>query len=237
MKRPEPIRSAGRVTRIAVLNSHPIQYFAPLYAYLNAAPDLNVTALYLSDFSIRGGKDAGFGRDVRWDLDLLAGYRSVFLGKGAHTREPGGFWSLIAPQVWSELRSGRYDVVWLHGHQYAANLIALMAAKTAGLPVMMRGETHLGLPCGGIKSILRRLLQSCLRPAFGYWLGECGFLSGYGCIRSEDIPHALFRGQRPFFAVCKPDQRSEGGSTQAVQCADGPTICAFRGKVHAAQAA
>jgi hypothetical protein len=26
-------------TRIAVLNSHPIQYFAPLYAYLNAAPD------------------------------------------------------------------------------------------------------------------------------------------------------------------------------------------------------
>ena len=108
-----------------MLNSHPIQYFAPLYAYLNAAPDLEVTALYLSDFSIRGGKDAGFGRDVKWDLDLLAGYRSVFLGDAARTREPGGFWSLVAPQVWSELRSGRYDVLWLHGHNYAANLIAL----------------------------------------------------------------------------------------------------------------
>src|SRR5262245_60227561 len=105
-------------TRIAVLNSHPIQYFAPLYAYLNAAPDLDVTALYLSDFSIRGGKDVEFGQNVKWDLDLLAGYRSVFLGEGAHTREPRGFWSLVAPQVWSELRSGRYDVVWLHGHQY-----------------------------------------------------------------------------------------------------------------------
>ena len=151
-----------KVTRIAVLNSHPIQYFAPLYAYLNAAPDLDVTALYLSDFSIRGGKDAGFGRDVKWDLDLLAGYRSVFLGDAARTREPGGFWSLVAPQVWNELRSGRYDVVWLHGHNYAANLIALMAAKTAGLPVMMRGETHLGLPCDGIKSILRRPLMGAL---------------------------------------------------------------------------
>jgi len=156
---------ATNVTRIAVLNSHPIQYFAPLYAYLNAAPDLDVTALYLSDFSIRGGRDAGFGQDVTWDLDLLAGYRSVFLRDAAHTREPEGFWSLIAPQVWSELRSGRYDVVWLHGHQYAANLMALMAAKTAGLPVMMRGDPHLGLPCRGIKSILRRPLLGMLYRA------------------------------------------------------------------------
>lgn len=154
-----------RVTRIAVLNSHPIQYFAPLYAYLNAAPDIEVTALYLSDFSIRGGKDPGFGRDVKWDLDLLAGYRSVFLGDAARTREPGGFWSLVAPEVWNELRSGRYDVLWLHGHNYAANLIALVAAKTAGVPVMMRGETHLGLPCHGIKSILRRPLMGTLYQA------------------------------------------------------------------------
>jgi glycosyltransferase involved in cell wall biosynthesis len=93
---------------------------------------------------------------VKWDLDLLAGYRALFLGKGARSREPRGFWSLIAPQVWNELRSGRYDVVWLHGHHYAANFIALMASKTAGLPLMMRGETHLKLPCVGLKSILRR---------------------------------------------------------------------------------
>lgn len=151
-----------KITRIAVLNSHPIQYFVPLYAYLNAAPDLDMTALYLSDISLRGGRDVGFNQDVKWDLDLLAGYRSVFLGDAARTREPGGFWSLVAPQVWNELRSGRYDVVWLHGHNYAASLIALLAAKTLGLPVMMRGETHLGLPCYGIKSTLRPPLMGAL---------------------------------------------------------------------------
>ena len=64
---------ASKRTRIAVLNSHPIQYFAPLYAYLNTAPDLEVTALYLSDCSIRGGKDAEFGRDVKWDIDYEPG--------------------------------------------------------------------------------------------------------------------------------------------------------------------
>jgi glycosyltransferase involved in cell wall biosynthesis len=154
-------RLGSRHTRIAVLNSHPIQYFAPLYAYLNAAPDLDVTALYLSDLSLRGGRDAEFGREVKWDVDLLSGYGSRYLGE-ASKREPGGFWSLIAPQVWGEVRSGRYDVVWLHGHNYAANLIGLMAAKTAGLPVMMRGETHLGLPRYGIKSALRRPLMGSL---------------------------------------------------------------------------
>jgi glycosyltransferase involved in cell wall biosynthesis len=145
-----------------VLNSHPIQYFAPLYAYLNAAPDLEVTALYLSDVSIRGGTDAGFGREVKWDVDLLSGYPSVFLGAAACSREPRGFWSLVGPQVWNELRSGRHDVLWLHGHNYAANLIALVAAKTAGIPVMMRGETHLGLPCHGVKAVVRRPLMGAL---------------------------------------------------------------------------
>jgi glycosyltransferase involved in cell wall biosynthesis len=150
------------ITRIAVLNSHPIQYFAPLYAYLNSAPDLDITALYLSDFSIRGGKDAGFDREVKWDVDLLAGYRSVFLGNAAGRREPRGFWSLVAPQVWSELQSGRYHLLWLHGHNYAANLLALAAAKATGIPVMMRGETHLGLPCHAIRSALRRPLMGAL---------------------------------------------------------------------------
>jgi glycosyltransferase involved in cell wall biosynthesis len=116
----------------------------------------------MSDVSIRGGDDAEFGQEVKWDVDLIAGYRSVFLGQAARAREPRGFWSLIVPQVWKELRSGRYDVLWLHGHNYAANLIALMAAKTAGIPVMMRGETHLGLTRRTIKSRLRRPLMGAL---------------------------------------------------------------------------
>jgi glycosyltransferase involved in cell wall biosynthesis len=151
-----------RLTRIAVLNSHPIQYFAPLYAYLNAAPDLEVTALYLSDISVRGGKDEGFGRDIKWDVDLLSGYPALFIGSRTRTRNPEGFWSLVAPQIWSEVRSGRYDVLWLHGHNYAANLLALAAARVSGIPVMMRGETHLGLARFGLKGILRRPLLQIL---------------------------------------------------------------------------
>lgn len=151
--------------RIAVLNSHPIQYFAPLYAYLNAGEDFEITALYCSDFSLRGGKDPGFGENVTWDLDLLSGYNAVFLGERAKIRTPGGFWSLICPEVWCEIRSGCYDAVILHGHNYAVNLLALLAAKTAGVKVFMRGETHLGLQRSDVKQRIRRPLMNLLYRA------------------------------------------------------------------------
>jgi glycosyltransferase involved in cell wall biosynthesis len=43
------------------------------------------------------------------------------------------------------VRSGKYDAVVLHGYNYAAYVIAFLAAKSKGIPVMLRSETHLGL--------------------------------------------------------------------------------------------
>lgn len=163
MSKPKPFR-------IAVVNSHPIQYFAPLYAQLNQDPQLDMTALYCSDVSLRGGTDPGFKQPVKWDVDLLAGYRAVFLGGRAKQRTPGGFWSLICPEIWGEIRSGRYDAVWLHGYAYAAYVLAFLAAKSKGIKVFVRSETHLGLKRtgwrqrlrDGILSIVYRYVDGCL---------------------------------------------------------------------------
>ena len=146
-----------------MVNSHPIQYFAPLYAYLNRDPSLKVTALYASDISLRGGMDAGFGQQVQWDVDLLGGYESVFLNN-ARQNVPGGFWSLVCPDVWSEVRSGRYDAVWLHGYAYALDVLAFLAARSRGLPVFYRSETHLGLQRSGWKRRLRDGVLSLAAP-------------------------------------------------------------------------
>lgn len=149
--------SAGKL-RLAIVNSHPIQYFAPLYAYLNSTGQFDVTALYCSDFSLRGGSDPGFKQPITWDIDLLSGYTSVFLGKRSRQRVPAGFVSLIVPEIWGAIRSGGYDAVWLHGHNYLALLIAFVAAKSKGIPILMRGETHLGLGRGRLKKLARRIL-------------------------------------------------------------------------------
>jgi glycosyltransferase involved in cell wall biosynthesis len=144
--------------RVAFINTHPIQYFAPLYADLDRAEDLSITALYLSDYSIRGAADHGFGHIVRWDVDLLAGYDARFV-RGAERRdEPRGFLSVVAPQLCHDVGRGAFDALVVHGHTPAAMLVAAAAGKMARLPTFLRCETHLGLRRSMVKSLLRRLL-------------------------------------------------------------------------------
>ena len=155
------VRDGGR-TRVGFLNSHPIQYAAPLYAYLNRSPDIEPVAIYLTDFSLRGAVDKQFGQAVRWDIDLLAGYDHHFVGKRFTTAEPYGFLSLATPAVGTAIRRLKLDALVLHGHNYAANLIALAAARIARIPVFYKAETHLGLPRGGLKSTLRPVALKAL---------------------------------------------------------------------------
>jgi glycosyltransferase involved in cell wall biosynthesis len=154
--------------RIAFVNTHPIQYFAPMYAYLNRTGNFAITALYLSDFSVRGSFDRSFGQAVKWDVDLLSGYDARFI-KGAGLRnEPTGFFSIIAPQIWHEVRRSDFDGLVVHGHTPAANLIAVAAARSAGVPVFARGETHLGLSRGLLKRLARKpLMQAYYRRLSG----------------------------------------------------------------------
>jgi glycosyltransferase involved in cell wall biosynthesis len=158
---------------IAVVNSHPIQYFAPLYAYLNAASDLEVTALYCTDASLRRKRVTDFGQSFVWDIDLLDGYQAKFLGPRARIRNARGFFSLIVPEIWTEIRSGKYEAVIIHGHKYAVYWLALLAAKLSGVKVMMRCETHLGLQRSRWKLFLRR-------PLIGLLCGLCDRLLAIG---------------------------------------------------------
>jgi glycosyltransferase involved in cell wall biosynthesis len=144
--------------RVAFVNTHPIQYFAPMYKELNRSEDLSITALYLSDFSVRGGLDRSFDREVKWDLNLLEGYEARFIAGADQRGEPGGFMSTIAPAIWGEVRRDRYDALIVHGHTPAAQLIAVGAAKASGTPVFMRCETHLGLHRSPARAALRRPL-------------------------------------------------------------------------------
>lgn len=156
--------SHSRPYRLAVLTSHPIQYFAPLYAYLSEDPQIEVTALYCSNFSLRGEVDRGFGQAVAWNIDLLKGYKSLFL-KGAESATLNGFFSLICPDLWPTIRQGDYDAIIIRGYAFAAYLVAFFTAKLSGVPVFMHGETHLGLARPGWKRWLR---DSLLRVAFRY---------------------------------------------------------------------
>jgi glycosyltransferase involved in cell wall biosynthesis len=92
---------------------------------------------------------------VKWDIDLLMGYDARFV-RGAERRgEPTGFCSVVAPQLWHEVRRGAYDALVVHGHTPAATLVAVVAAKITRTRIFLRSETHLGMRRSMIKSLLR----------------------------------------------------------------------------------
>ena len=130
--------------RLAVLNSHVIQYFAPLYRRLAQEPDFDLTVYYCSRQGLDAYNDAGFGgQRVQWDVPLLEGYRSVFLDNLSHGKDVEGFWSLINPSIVSELRRQHYDAIWIHGYNYATHLLAYLAAHCFGTAIFTRGDTNI----------------------------------------------------------------------------------------------
>jgi glycosyltransferase involved in cell wall biosynthesis len=154
---------------VAFVNTHPIQYFAPLYAYLEKRCNFTVSALYLSDFSLRGGHDDGFGQALTWDVDLLGGYRASFMGEAAARRRMGGFFSMVAPELWSAIRGGGFAAVVIHGHSLAAYHVALAAAKSSGTPAFARSDTHLGQKRAPWRNAVRTpLLRAWYRAFDGF---------------------------------------------------------------------
>ena len=129
------------MTRIAYIVSHPIQYQAPLLRRLAMEKGIDLTVLFLSDFSTREYRDRGFGQPVAWDVNLLNGYPSKVL-RAWGSADAVGFWQPFTVGVEQELHTGNYDAVWLHGYAHHAQLRALIAARRRGMKVLLRGESH-----------------------------------------------------------------------------------------------
>jgi glycosyltransferase involved in cell wall biosynthesis len=128
--------------RVACLVSHPIQYQAPLFRYLAARPGIDLTVFFLSDLSVRAYRDAGFGVNVKWDVPLLDGYRHEFLprvGSGSGL----SFWRPWTFGLRARLRRAHFDALWVHGYAHRGCLAGIAAAKSLGIPVMLRGESNL----------------------------------------------------------------------------------------------
>jgi glycosyltransferase involved in cell wall biosynthesis len=131
-----------RPVRLVYLVSHPIQYQAPLLRCISLEPDIDLTVLFGSDFSVRGYKDEGFGVEVTWDTPLLDGYCSEFLPK---LRDKGGL-SLTSPisrGIFGALKRLQPDALWIHGYASVNALHAMLAANALGIPVILRAESWL----------------------------------------------------------------------------------------------
>ncbi len=145
--------------KIIFVNTHPIQYFAPLYTFCNKN-GLNVEVWYCSDESIRGEKDVQFGKAIKWDIPLLEGYPYRFFKN--HSWKPSinkGFFGIINFGIIKALFKEPKSIVIIHGWGHLSQLIAIFFGKIRGHKICLRGETPLKQEkTAGLKNQIRKVV-------------------------------------------------------------------------------
>jgi glycosyltransferase involved in cell wall biosynthesis len=145
--------------RIAIVTTHPIQYYVPLFALMAKQPELDIMVYYTWGESCLGEKyDPDFCKEIEWDIPLLDGYKYTFLKNTS--KEPGShhFRGIINPTLIQEIEVWAPDAVWVWGWAFDSHLKAMRYFK-GKVPVWFRGDsTLLDEPKGwNIRKYLRRI--------------------------------------------------------------------------------
>ncbi|HET7235850.1 MAG TPA: glycosyltransferase family 4 protein [Actinomycetota bacterium] len=121
--------------RVLLVQSHPVQYAAPLLRRYAREEGLDARVAFLSLRGAAPSVDRDFGVEVAWDVPLLDGY--------AWTQPPDRAGSVarrllgsVNPGLWRIVRRGAFDVVVCYGYRAASFWIAAVAAKSAGAKLM-----------------------------------------------------------------------------------------------------
>ena len=159
---------------VLIFDSHPVQYKAPVYQCLQKLRPDRFQVVYVTDCSLKGYRDPGFGQNVTWDTPLLSGYPSRVLNneRGVPLQ---GFRSLTGRGVFQLLRTQRPDAVLLSQFIYEADLVAYLSCWWLGIPIWIRHETQ---------------DEAFRRPA---WKGALRDV--FYCLAYRPVNHAFYIGQ------------------------------------------
>jgi glycosyltransferase involved in cell wall biosynthesis len=146
--------TSGR--KLAIVASHPVQYYAPVFMALRDR-GLDVRVFYTWS-QTRGGTqyEPGFGRDVSWDIPLLAGYDHEFVAN--ESRDPGlhHFRGLLNPALVPGIEAWGAEAVLVYGWNFHSHLGAMRRFK-GRKPVFFRGDSTLLDNGRGWRTLARRV--------------------------------------------------------------------------------
>ncbi len=237
--RSAPDRPRPASARLAVVLSHPTQYYSPWFRHL-AGPeglgDGGLRVFYLWDFGVAERRDPQFGRTFRWDVDLLSGYESEFVPNVA--RDPGThhFGGLDNPGLGARLAAYRPGALLLFGYNWKAHLGALAWARRRGVPVLLRGDSHwLGR---GRPAVARRVALHLLFRQFAGFLtvgaANRDYYRAVGVPESRLFfaPHAVDATQ---FDPRRPEPAEAAARLRRELGLQGRRVLLFAGKFRAAK--
>jgi glycosyltransferase involved in cell wall biosynthesis len=131
------------VPRLAIIVSHPIQYYAPLYQRLARRTDLEIKVFFTWHAGQAAVEDPGFKTPVAWDIPLTEGYEFELVPNISSKPGTDRFWGLRNPSLVERVTAWRPDLVHITGWAWLSHLLALHAFHKRGIRTLFRGDSHL----------------------------------------------------------------------------------------------
>lgn len=142
--------------KLAIVTTHPIQYYAPIFRLLSERGNIAVKVFYTYE-KVEQLFDDGFGKSFSWDVPLLDGYDYSFVSNNGNTNK--GFWDVTNPTLNKEIKQWGATSVLVFGWNFKSHLSVLKYFK-GNIPVLFRGDSTLLAEVRGIKKILRHAFLS-----------------------------------------------------------------------------
>jgi glycosyltransferase involved in cell wall biosynthesis len=220
--------------RLAIVLSHPVQYYSPWFQWLRAHTALEFRVFYLWNFGVSEHRDPQFRTRFQWDIDLLTGYEHEFVPNVA--RDPGThrFRGLDNPALTARLADWRPQAVLLFGYNWLSHQRAIWWASRRGIPLLLRGDSH--LLGRGRPHLVRRLLLGFLFGRFSAFL--CPGAANREYYRAFGVPESrLFSAPHAVDAArFNPQSAATRQAAEALRAElglAGKRVVLFAGKFHA----
>jgi glycosyltransferase involved in cell wall biosynthesis len=176
--------------RLGILVGHPIQYYSPLFREL--AKECDLTVFYAMKQTGAGQAKAGFGVAFDWDVDLLSGYKHVFLNNISKRPGTDHFSGCDTPEIariiqktknrkqktesqdfssqLSTFNFSQFDSFLVIGWFLKSHWQAIRACNKYKVPVLIRGDSQLLTPRSRLKQLAKKLIYRWVINRFDGYL-------------------------------------------------------------------
>lgn len=225
---------------MAIVLSHPIQYYSPWFRWIASRASFELRVFYLWDAGVTLTRDRGFGESFQWDVPLLEGYDAEFVPNVS--RDPGTHHSagLDNPTLIARLRAWNPSAILMFGYTYRSHMRVLLSRRLAHLPLLFRGDSHDMGREATLQSSVGRSIRRVLFRRFTAFLSvgqahrEYLLHSGVSASRIHHVPHcvdnARFRAAAPEAVAARPAWRASNGIPASAR------VVLFAGKLEAKKA-
>ncbi|MDB6012658.1 MAG: glycosyltransferase [Gammaproteobacteria bacterium] len=149
-----------KTLRLAIVSTHPIQYYAPIFQALARSKALCPRVFYTwSQTAGAAVSDPGFDRAITWDIPLLEGYEFEFVPNTAPSPGTDHFRGLRNPGLIGAIEAWGADAVLVFAWNSQSHLQVMRHFK-GRIPVFFRGDSTLLDPTSRWRAAARRVFLS-----------------------------------------------------------------------------